>query len=205
LISFSFTGASPPSPGDNTGKFGFAHTSGGSYTAGDVVYDSGTALLKIPVSVCTMLTTGVAVSGTVSLIDNGLYALEDGSWTLKGDGGSSSTGLQRVISVAWVGTGGATSVSSTTAIPSGAIVTRVANKVTTGLDGSGTILVVVDGTADETILATADSDSATVGEYENYEKHVITSGNEGVVKVTVGGTPTVGAGLVLVEYVVPFV
>lgn len=40
-IEYSFDGASAPSAGSNSGKFGFCHTTGGGYTAGDVVYDPG--------------------------------------------------------------------------------------------------------------------------------------------------------------------
>ena len=50
-IEFGFAGGSALVPGDNETLFGFCHTSGGLYTAGDVVYDDGTTTLssfKIP-------------------------------------------------------------------------------------------------------------------------------------------------------------
>ncbi len=201
-IVFSFTGASPPSPNANPNSFGFCHTSGGAYTAGDIVYDNTSSLQTIPASVASAVTTRSAVSGTISLNANGVYVNQAGTWTLKGDGGE-ETGKAKWISVSydWQDT----TVSSTTSIPDGAVVTRSINNVTTLLNGTApTVQVVVDGTADEEILATGDSDVKVAHQYESEELHVITSSTEGVVKVTV--TPdgsSAGVGIVYVEYVTP--
>lgn len=51
-IEFAFAGSSAPAAGANTGKYGYCHTSGGSYTQKQIVYDDGTALV---------LTTGVVM------------------------------------------------------------------------------------------------------------------------------------------------
>lgn len=87
-ITFDFAGASPPLPGTNTNKFGFVHTTGGLYTAGQVVYDDGVSLIILPTEVVQQLTTSTAISGTISLIENGFYVWEGSSWVLKGDGDS---------------------------------------------------------------------------------------------------------------------
>lgn len=202
-IQFSFDGGSAPSPGANTGKFGFCHTTGGSYTAGQVVYDDGSSLIIMPTAVVKHITTRTAISGTISLDANGIYCNQAGTWTLKGDGAPSNTGLVKAIRVDYVYTD--SSVSSTTSIPDGASVLRVRNGVTTALDGSSpTIQVVVDGTSDEEILATGDSNQKKVGEYHREDTHDITSSTEG--PVTVNVTPdgsTQGAGFVIVEYTTP--
>lgn len=201
-IEFSFDGASAPGAGTNTGKFGFCHTTGGGYTAGDVVYDDGSSLITMPAKVVKHLTTTSAVSGTISLIANGFYSRDAGTWTLKGDGTGAASGSVQTIEISYTNsdTGGK---SSTTSIADGARVLRTRNVVTTIFNNSPTLTVIVDGTSDETILATADSDLTTVGEYHRNDTHDITSSTAGPVTVTVGGTPSAGAGKVIVEYASP--
>lgn len=60
-ITFSFDGASAPAAGTNNGKFGFCHTAGGAYSAGDVVYDDGSNLLTIPSDIVRLITTSSAI------------------------------------------------------------------------------------------------------------------------------------------------
>ena len=202
-IEFSFDGGSPPSAGANTNKFGFCHTAGGSYSAGDIVFDTGSALYIMPTDVATHLTSRSAVSGTISLIQNCLYAREGATWTLKGDGTPTQTGHDLTIEVDYAYTD--TTVSSTAQVPDGAIVTRVTNEVLAVFDGSApTVQVDIDGTADETVMATADSKVKKVNEYSVPQQTSIGSGTTGPVKVTV--TPdssTVGNGKILVHYVTP--
>lgn len=202
-IEFSFDGGSPPSASANTNKFGFCHTAGGSYSAGDIVFDTGTALQILPSDVATHLTSRSAVSGTISLIQNGLYAREGATWTLKGDGTPTQQGHELVIEVDYAYTD--TTVSSTAQVPDGAVVTRVTNEVEAAFDGSApAVQVDIDGTADETVMAPADSKPKKVNEYSVPQQTAIGSGTTGPVKVTV--TPdgsTTGSGKVLVHYVTP--
>lgn len=203
-ITFSFDGSSPPTPGANTGAFGFCHTTGGAYTAGRIYYDSGSALILLPTSVARKLTTSSAITGTISLNANGLYALEGGSWVLKGDGGASGTGYVKTISVSYVytDTGG---VSSSTTIPDGADVLSVRRIVTTPLD-SGSVSVIVDGTSDETVMdQSVDTNLSSGDEVHDESTHSISSSTAGPVTVTVNGSPGSGAGRVLVSYVSPSV
>jgi len=203
-IEYSFDGASPPSPGTNTDKFGFVHTSGGSYTAGDVVYDNGTALITMPSNVATHLTSRSAVAGTISLIANGVYARQGASWVLKGDGTPTLQGVELAIAVDYDFND--TTVNSTTVVPDGAIVTRVTNSVTTAFnDVAATLQVDIDGTSDETVMATTDSKLKNTNEYSVPQHTVITSSTTGTVKLTVSpGTSTAGAGQVIVHYVTPY-
>lgn len=205
-IEFSFDGASAPSPGANTDKFGFCHTSGGSYTAGDVVFDNGTALVTMPSNVATHLTSRSAVSGTISLIQNGLYARQGASWTLKGDGTPTLQGVELAIAVAYDFNDDGTPVLSSTNVPDGAIVTRATNSVQTAFnDVSATVQVDIDGTSDETVMATGDSKPKQANEYSVPQHTDIDSSTTGPVKVTVSaGTSTAGAGEVIVHYVTPY-
>ena len=204
LIEFDFNGGSAPSPGANTDKFGFVHTSGGPYTAGDVVYDDGTSLITIPDNVATSLNTTTAVTGTISLIANGVYARQGASWVLKGDGSPVYTGVELAIEVSYDFND--TTVNSTTSVPDGARVTRVTNDVETAFnDNAATLQVDIDGTSDETVMATGDSKLKTANIYSVPQHTEITSSTEGTVKLTVSaGTSTAGAGKVLVHYVTPY-
>lgn len=199
-ITFSFDGASPPSAGTNSGAFGLCHTAGGGYSEGDVVYDSGTALIAIPSEVVRTLTTGSAVTGDLSLIANGLYAWQGGTWVLKGDGTPVYTGVELCIEVV-IGTNA--SYSSTTSIPDGARVTRTEILVETAYDSGTECTVIVDGTSDETLMSAADSLMSAVNQYESDEIHTIDATTEGLVAVNITNTPAAGAGRVLVFYCTP--
>jgi len=88
LIEFAFAGATPPDPGDNTGKYGFCHTDGGDCLAGEVYHDDGTTLRKVAiVSGMRIATNGDPVIGTVELEADAIYVAESATapynWALK--------------------------------------------------------------------------------------------------------------------------
>ena len=207
LIEFSFDGASPPAGGDNSNKFGFCHTTGGDYTAGDVVFDTGSALQVLPADVAGHLTTTSAITGTISMIANGFYAREGASWVLKGDLVGAAVGLVRTIEVAYAYSDDGTPVLSTTEIEDGARVVNVQNVVEVAFNaGAPTVLVEVHGaSADATIMATADSKPRKANTYVNPDVTKIGATTEGPVRVTVSKDgSTAGSGRVLVQYVKPF-
>lgn len=201
LIEFSFTGASAPSPNSNAGKFGFAHTTGGSYTAGDVVYDNGSALVKLYTVKALMTTT--SITGTISLVANGSYAKEGSSFVLKGDGSGVTTGIVKAIELSY--TKDSTTVDSTTSIPNGSRVVRVENVVATPFNGTApTLAVTVNGSSPLSILGTSGSDLKTAAQYEDLEVKEVGATNEGVVRATVtSDSSSAGAGKVFVFFVTP--
>lgn len=203
LIQYDFDGASPPAPGDNTNKFGFCHTTGGSYTAGDILYDPGSvALVVMPFEVCRHITTTSAVTGTISFIANGLYAQESlRTFVLKGDGGSTSTGQMRSISVAYAHD--AIAPVSTTSIPANAKIYNVRNDVTEVFNGTApTVAVTIEGAGSTTVQAAADNAPKTIGVYDTPQ--YTDNPDLGVVKVTVvPDSSTTGAGTAMVEYTTP--
>jgi hypothetical protein len=203
VIQFSFDGASAPAAGTNTGKFGFCHTTGGSYTNNDVVYDDGSNLRKLPRESCKLIVTTDAVSGTVSLNQNGIYGWSGSAYVLKGDGASTNTGIVKSIRVDYDYTDG--NVDSTEEIPSGADVLCVTNSVTTALDGTApTVGVSVNGSTPLTILATTVSNVKVSAQYESDEKIHVEAANTGVVRVAVTPDSSAnGAGFVEVIYTSP--
>lgn len=203
-VTWSFDGSSPPSPGTNSGQFGICHTTGGGYTEGRVYYDDNSSLILMPTEVVRSITTASAVSGNISLIANGVYALQGGSWVLKGDGTGATTGLSRWVEVSFDYNDAGTPVDSTTSITDGTRVLGSRCVIETAFpDGTPTIQITVNGSSPETIMSTSQNAPGTVGEYQTDLTHEITSSNEGVVRVTIGGSPTAGAGYALVEYAMP--
>lgn len=201
LIEYSFAGASAPAPNNNAGKFGICHTTGGSYTAGDVVYDNVTALVKL--NVVKGIWTTSAVSGTISLIANGMYAKEGSSFILKGDGSGTNTGVMKAIELSY--DFNSTDVDSTTAIPNGARVVRVENIVVTPFNGTApTLAVTVNGSSPLSIFGTTLSDLKTAAQYEDQEVKLVGATNEGIIRATVvSSSSSAGAGKALVFYVTP--
>jgi len=202
-IEYSFDGASAPTVGNNSGKFGFCHTTGGSYTAGEVVYDPGSvALLKIPSEVAKTITTRTAVTGTISLNANGIYVNQGGSWTLKGDG--TASGAKPPIALAFDYED--TTVTSTTSIASGDIVSRVIVRVDTNFSTgtAPTIAVATDGSTPLTLMGTGESNLAVAMQYDNEIIADIASINAGhvVLTVTAGGA-SAGTGKVFVFFDTP--
>lgn len=201
LIQYDFTGGSAPVAGANTGKFGFCHTTGGGFTAGDIVYDPGAvALVVMPFEVCRHITTTSAVTGTINFIANGLYAQESlRTYVLKGDGGSSATGHVLSIAVAYAHDNVAP--VSTTQVPANATILNVRNEITEAFNGtSPTVTVTLEGAGSTTIQAAADLDPKTLGIYDEPQR--TNNPDLGTVKVAVApDSSTNGEGTAVVEYV----
>jgi len=202
LMQFSFDGATAPAAGTNTGTYGMCHTSGGAYTAGQVYYDDGAALRATKIPVGTRITTGTAISGTIDFIANGTYVAHSASapfsWTLKGDGMAGGHGLVKTIELA-IDT--AAQKISTSSIPADAIVHSIHTGITTGYDPGTTIEVILDGTS-SLVLQPAnenvpDDPNVYLSDVENGD---VTASNEGNVVVNIGGSPSAGAGKVIVKF-----
>lgn len=203
LMQFSFDGSTAPAAGSNTGTYGFCHTSGGAYIAGQVYYDSGTSLVAIKTFVGMTITTGSAINGAVSMSANGLYVAHSASapytWTLKGDGIPQSIGYPHIIELA-IDT--AASKASSTSIPAGSKIMSVSTNITTAYDNSAGIQIVVGGAvSDLTLQAINENDPATVGIYDSEPVDLtVDSDTEGHVEVNISNTPSSGAGTVLITY-----
>lgn len=204
VIQFSFDGASIPAAGSNTGKFGFCHTTGGSYTANDVVYDTGAVYKVLPRESCKVILTSSAVTGTISLNANGVYGWESTAYVLKGDGSATDTGLVKCIIVPLV-FGSAGTVDSTATIPDGAYVVRTVCNVGTLFNGTApTVGVTVNGSSPLTIMATTENNLKLANQYEVEDIFTIGSTETGVVRLTyTADSSSAGAAKVFVFYVTP--
>ena len=201
IIQFSFTGTSPPSAGTNTAKYGFCHTTGGSYTAGDVIYDDGSALTK-RVHVKLLVTTS-SVSGSVSLNANGIYVLVGSTWTLKGDGNTGGGSGTTFIKVPFAFDN--TTPTSTTSIADDDTIHAIRLVITTLFNGTApTVAVATDGSSPVTLVTTSDFDITLAEQYGIDDITLLGTNEGGHIDVTV--TPdssTAGAGYVLVFYGTP--
>ena len=207
LIEFSFNGGGPvPSPGDNTGKYGFVHTSGGGYSAGNIYYDDGVSLSLVTILKMQFLVTTSVVTGTVSLITNGTYIAEASSapwsWTLVGDGTATLTGIPQFV-VLTIGHAGP--YTSTTPIPTNAILISCSLDTRAGCGGvaytaGSTVAVTCNA---QSVMATTENEcTATADRWETNPYLKITAG--AVVTVTIGSAGAAGAGQVIVGYISTF-
>lgn len=91
---------------------------------------------------------------------------------------------------------------STATIPSTAVITRVSTKVTTPFNGSATISVGYPGSV-SAFQATGEIVTGTASEYQNTRTTPQLSGSAQAVRVTLGGTPSAGAGVAYVSWTLP--
>ena len=202
LLEFDFDGASAPTAGTNSNKYGICSKTGGTYTQGQVVYDDGTALELISIYKGEIVASGNAinVAGGINMIQNGLYIATVGSpnptFVAKGDGGDTTNGKVRYLRLPLA----LADATSTTSIPVGAKIVSCQLNVTTAYDNSATVAIATTGSTPLTIMGATDNDLSLVGIFEVDPLLDVATGNDGTVKATVTGTPTVGVGEIIIGF-----
>jgi hypothetical protein len=168
------------------------------YVAGAILWDDGTGTGNVtilgPTSGQPIFTTVALTGGTFVFSANNEYI-----WT-------GSTWANLAPSVAGVGlwifvTTGLATVSSVTSIPANAVVTRIVTSITTAYSAGTTISVGQTGTV-SLLQATGDIVPQTVDSYGS-SLPVAWGGSALPVLITIAGSPTAGAGTVLVQYTSP--
>lgn len=140
-ITKAFAGGSVPSASSWAGEFALITSSGGSYNEGDLLFSTGTSILRIPVpDVCSTITTDIAVnfssSGLADLEAQCVYAWNNNWWEIRGRS-TTDVGL-RVIRVESCGT--TTKTSNATFLPNDLIL-KVGVNVKTAYNGGASIAV----------------------------------------------------------------
>lgn len=121
-------------------------------------------------------------------------------WPSCGGGSGSTTG--GAIQVVITGTGGATAFDSAAQIPDGALVSVCDADISDAFDGSATILVGTPTNPVQFADSTAsDLDPATPDLYHVPQRTPVSPAS--IVRVTVGGTPTAGEGVIMVYWWIP--
>ena len=100
-------------------------------------------------------------------------------------------------------TAAAGNFDSATVIPNGAVVKTVWVNVGTIYDGAATITVTANGGTPVTLQAAIDNNPASVNNYQTMPFSKLGVAGTGVVRVVLGGAPTVGAAKVFVTYCIP--
>jgi hypothetical protein len=211
-IEFAFDG-STYTPGSHNTQYGMCHTSGGGYTAGVIYLETGVNLDPIPMYKMMLACSRITFTGTVGMIEDGLYLSESAvppcAWTLKGDGGATGIGIEKMIRVPFTFNDIGSPVYSTASIPAGSKILRSTVVVNTSFTGGSgpTCLVEIDGATVDTILqATADNNLALtspINYFDNTELIEIPAGQGGRIRVTLGGTASTGTGEVDVTFAQP--
>lgn len=193
-INESFDGGSVPVWNDD--EFYMCHTSGGAYTAGRVYYkhvDEANPL-EVASNFIKFIITTAAISGTVSFEANWLYGWTGSIWEKKCDGAGGDPGKQYIA----ITIGTSASYSSTTVIPTGAVVTDIIADITTEYSsGGGVDTVEVNGNN----IMSGTSVWRYVNQYVVEDVTPISTGD--VATVNIFGSPFAGAGVVYVGYVTP--
>jgi hypothetical protein len=199
LIEFAFSGSAAPTPGDNTAKFGFCHTSGTTFTAGKIYYDDGAALTEQ--AHIRLIISTAAVTGTVSLSANGIYALEGSTWTVKGDLVANSVFPPVKLSF----THASTTITSTTHIPDTAEITAIRVNVTEAFNGTApTLAAATNGSSPVNLIVTADFNLKIAEQYNNDTQVVLGTDKGGHIVLTVtSDSSTTGEADVYVYYTIP--
>lgn len=190
-IAFAFDGASPPAAGTNTGKHGMCHTTGGAYNAGEIYYDTGTALEIVTVFIGLKVTTDIAVGGTVGLTAGTLYVATSAAapygWESRDTGGSPDILL----------TPGITSDTSSASLTEGTEVCEIVVKIGEGYDNAAALTVRTDAASpvNDLTLYTFPSTQMSLSNVilKAYPMLTVAALEAGPVVTSMSNSPTVGS------------
>jgi hypothetical protein len=180
---------------DNTGSAGWVlvTTAGTGCVIGDLLYDNGTSTgtmaLYEPLEGDSIIVTAALTGFSATL----LYIFKGTAWATPSESGFKKVAI---LDYTFADTTKVTGVT----LPANAIITQSVTWISTAFSSGTTITVGSDTDADLFQLA-SHIKATKIGGYETPNNEKITSA-WGVV-VTIAGSPTVGAGRTLVEYVTP--
>jgi hypothetical protein len=198
-VSLQFNGNNALPSNSGTEQWYVVTTSGSNATIGQVLWDDGTGTGTVTVLPAKagneIVTTTTFTGGTITLLGNQNYVWSGTAWT---NISPSVAGAMYVIDFA-IGTGA--SQSSVNSIPASAVVYRADVTITTAYSAGTTISVGQTGST-SAFIGTGDNTPTVVDEYTALQR---TTSNASAlpVLVTVGGTPSAGAGTVTVTYAQP--
>jgi hypothetical protein len=205
LVEFEIDGTNPPSPGDNTGKYGLCTTADPGFNLGFIYHDDGIQLIPIPMYLMQSMCTTIAMLGYAPdsfYICTAYTVGVSASWSIKGDGAQSAVRID--FSDADF-TGVAKNIDSAASLPVGAVVIRTILRVDTPFTagvGAPTISVNLWSGAATVLMATTDNDLSIADQYD-IDAAVDVAASSVIRLTTNTVVATAGAGSVFVEYVIP--
>jgi hypothetical protein len=171
--------------------------SAAAYVAGAVLWDDGSNTGNVaviaPVTGGTIIVTTALTGGTFTFTANQQYVWTGATWS------NISPTVSGALYVIDFTIGTSSSQSSTSYIPANAIVLRADVTITSAYSGGATISVGQTGST-SLLLGTGDNIPQTIDEYQSSAR-VAWGSTQYQVLVTVGGSPSVGAGVVTIQYV----
>lgn len=200
VVSDQFNGNNALPSNTSTEHFILVTTTGSNASIGQILWDDGTSTGTVTVIAAAsgrLITPSVALSGgTVTFNANSIYSWTGSTW--QDVGGTSVSGALREIRMSITNAG---SQSSATQIPANAIITYSEVKVETPYSGGATIQLGISGTTN-LFQDTGDSVATVAGEY-GVPQDTSVGSSAAALLVTVGGSPSAGAGHAIVRYTVP--
>lgn len=185
-------------------RFLLVTTSGSGASIGDILEDDGSSTGTMEIISARngreIFVSSALTGGSISLDGSSIYSwrTSSSSWQKISDIGSLSGGLQEIhIPI----TSASATFDSITIIPANYNIRQVDLKVTTAFS-SGTTIQVGNTSVPNLIMNISDGKPEQVGIYselQNTEWGV----SDSIVRVSIGGSPIAGAGIVMVRYVNP--
>lgn len=200
VVAAQFNGNNALPSNTSTEQFYVVTTTGANATIGQLLWDdgSGSGTVTVLAAASRAIITAAAFSGgTITLAASSEYYWNGSAWALIGPQ-SATSGVVRMIRFAITN---AASQSSATSIPANAFVREAWLEVTTPYSAGGTIAIGQTGTTN-LLMGTGDNTPQTAGTYQLMQD-TAWGASALAVLVTVGGSPAVGVGAVVVTYAVP--
>lgn len=203
--SFSFDGGdvgTTINPGDNTGKYGICHTSGGTYNAKQIYYDNGTTLEAVAHEEGrAAVNIGGDFTGTFSASEDNFYTwdTEGDRWVKVGPVDASAEGAMKVIRVV-LGTNA--TYDSTASLPTNSVVHDAQFDVEVGYS-VGTTVSLGTPTLPTLFMSTAEN-KPQLSRLYSVEQVTVMASSE-VLRVTISNSPAAGSGSALIKFSEPLV
>ena len=206
-VAHGFDGSSVPAAGTYTGEYIVCTNAGGSYVIGDLAYDDGTTVTRIPAEEGRQLNVTAAITGTsVSFDADSIYVWDSASssWIKIGDVGG-FTGAIRETTISFTYADDGTAVSASTDIPANAVVLECRVEVQTAFNGTNPTIEVGYSGSTDAFMPSSDNYADEVGTYvETQQTNVGASAVTPQVLFQTSATDaTAGAGVAYIAFAVP--
>jgi len=206
-VAHGFDGNSVPAAGTYTDQYIVCTTAGGSYAIGDLAYDDGTTVTRIPAEEGRQLNVTAAITGgTISFDADSIYVWDStsSSWIKIGDVGG-FTGAVRTTTISFTYADDGTAVAATTNIPANAFVFETRVEITTPFNGTSPQIEVGYSGSANAFMAADENYADEAGTYQNIQQTNVgaTAVTPEVLFQTSASDASAGAGVAYIFFAVP--
>lgn len=196
-VTGQIDGGAPPGVAD--GALYICTTTGGAYTEKYLYYGKDAAWNeKVPYEGQTIHVTDALTGGNQEYLADHIYMwdADNSEWDDMGPYDTKTVKAERITRV--FGATGIVNIGA--ALPANAVVRSIKANVTALFDGTTPVLKVGDGVDDDRLMTEAENDLTIVGLYQTEVAHKYGSSTQIISTLTIGGSPSVGAVEIEVEY-----